>query len=190
MARTEGTEERMSAALAEANEEWWRGEPPQHYEYPDKAGKGKEWDGWLLVQESTALPASVQWTMMEVYLTVAGHYVLRVLGCSVIYHRHNSLCNTGDPTRGQDMDDDMRPCPRCRPAGNYKTELHDNTVFDAEVEIPTITLAETPDKLLLAMRTRNGVVGDLSYIAAKVLRRLTEVDPAVARMMRKPDRLE
>lgn len=179
----------MSALPAEAHDELWAGEPAQHWEFPDKAGQPKEWDGWLLARESTALTRSRRWTEMEVYRTVAGHYVLRVLGCSVVYHVHGSACNTGDPMLGRDMDEDMEPCYDCAPPANYQDEEHDETVFDVDVEIPTIKSADTPEDLIIAMRTRKGRVGELSFLAARVLRSLKSVDGDVRRVVGKPERL-
>jgi hypothetical protein len=179
----------MSAAAAELHDQWWKGEEPAHFQFPDKAGKLKEWDGWLAVSDSTMMAESTHWTVLEVYWTAAGHYVLRTLGCSVIYHKHGSACNTGDTMPGQDMDEDLEPCPRCRPTAAYKSGEHDLTLFDVEVDIPTIKPAATPEDLILAMRTRNGVVGDLSYLSARVLKRLRALDPAVNRVLSKPERL-
>ena len=178
----------MSAAHAEAHGELlWEGKHPEHFKALDRAGEPREWDGWLMAKDSTEVPESLQWSEMEVYLTTGGYYVLRVLGMSVIYHRHGSRCNTGDPKHGRDMADDMEPCSRCHPAANYRDESNDDTLFDAEVVIPTITYARTPEELVSAMRWGNGPkTGSFSYLAARVMRKLRTKDRVIDALMRRP----
>lgn len=182
----------MSAAPAEAHDEWaGRGGPPKHWVFPDRAGTDQEFDGWLLAEDSTEMPDSVHWTVMEVYLTRNNHYVMRVLGRSVIYHVHGSACNTGDPQLGRNIkDDDLEPCRKCRPPADYDSPSRAGEVFDVEIDIPTITTAETSAQLIRSMHKRNDKgVPELSYLSARVLRTLRRVDPAINRELSKPKNL-
>jgi hypothetical protein len=180
----------MSAAPAETHGDWteWEGQPPAHYEFPDKAGTPQEWDGWLLGSDSTETDESTRWTEIEVYRTITGKYVIRVLGKSVIYHRHYPEesgevgCNTGDQQLGRDMDADMRPCRRCRPPADYTRSIYDDLTFNVEVDIPTITTASNARQLLRSLRKRghDDEPDSLSYLSGKLLRKLSARDPAIA----------
>ena len=183
----------MSAVTAEAHDEWAAKEgPPRHWKFPDKAGTDQEFDGWLLVSDSTEMEESVHWTEMEVYLTRSDHYVMRVLGRSVIYHLHGSSCNTGDPQPGWKMRNeiDLEACQKCHPPKDYRNPARADEVFDVEVDIPTITRAETPAQLIRSMYKRNDRGEfELSYLSARVLRQLRRKDPAVNRELSKPKNL-
>jgi hypothetical protein len=186
----------MSAAPAEAHGDWtgWEGEPPAHYEFTDKAGTPHEMDGWLLDSESTDTDDSIRWTEIEVYRTVTGRYVIRVLGKSVIYHKNypedsgSRGCNTGVPQLGRNMDADMKPCRRCRPPAAYTSALHDDDTFDVEVDIPTITIANNARQLVRSLHNRgNGEEPpSLSLVAGRLLRKLSARDPAIAAERSKP----
>jgi hypothetical protein len=178
----------MSAAPAEAHD-WteWEGQPATHYEFPDKAGTVQELDGWLLGSSSTESDDSTRWTEIEVYRTITGKYVVRILGKSVVYHRHfpsgsgHVGCNTGDVQAGLDMDADMEPCRRCRPPADYKNPLYDEVKFNVEVDIPTIKTANNARQLIRSLREK-GVDQEpdsMSYPAAKLLRELADKDPAI-----------
>jgi hypothetical protein len=179
----------MSAAPAEAHGDWteWEGQPPAHYKFPDKAGTPQEWDGWLLGTDSTGTDDSTRWTEIEVYRTITGKYVIRVLGKSLVYHRHHPDdspvvgCNTGDMQLGQDMDEGLNPCERCHPPTNYTIPAYDDVKFNVEVDIPTITVANNPRQLLRALRKRGDdqKPDSLSYLSGKLLRKLSDRDPAV-----------
>lgn len=168
----------MSAATAEARE-WpeWRGQPARHFRFPDKDGSNPEWDGWLIDSESTHTPETTRWTVIEAYLTVTGAYVIRVLGRSVVYHRHDSDCNTGRTQLGRDMDEDLLPCWKCRPDAGYTLEANDDTPFDVEVDIPTITRTSSAKGLIRALHWKG--TGSISYLAAGLLMKIRLVDPAV-----------
>jgi hypothetical protein len=179
----------MSAAPAEEREAWpeWRGEPARHFKFPDKDGSVPEWDGWLIDQDSTETDDTLRWTVIEAYLTITGAYVVRVLGRSVVYHRHDSGCNTGKPQSGREMDIDLRPCGRCRPA-SYKTAAQNDRLFDVEVDIPTITRASSARGLIRALhwKATDDKPGTISYLAARLLEKIREVIPAVDEELSRP----
>src|ERR1700752_846361 len=111
-------------------------EPRDWNDFRDSAGTPRPFRGWLLAEESTAHPRSVRWTEMSVYLTTDDKYVVYVCGCSVVYHRPDSGCNTGNPVHAADMEEDLDPCRYCRP-GPYLT-APDNAEFDVEVNLPSL----------------------------------------------------
>lgn len=175
----------MSAAPAEAHQEWteWRGELARHFEFLDKDGSPVEFDGWLEDESSTYTPETMRWTEIQVYLTITGAYVVRVLGRSMIYHRNNSSCNTGASQHGRDMDEDLRPCPKCRPV-DYDTPAQDDAQFNVEVDIPTITRTPSARGMIRALHWKGG--NSISYLAANLLDKIRQVDPAVDAELRKP----
>lgn len=174
----------MSTATAEAHEEWpeWRGEPAAHFKFRDKDGSEPEWDGWLIDSDSTETPDIQRWTEIQVYLTITGAYVVRVLGRSVVYHRHDSDCNTGKSQLGWDMDVDLRPCWKCRPEA-YKRPDQGNAMFDVEVDIPTITRTPSARGLIRALHWKGT---DISYLASRLLEKIRVAVPAVDDELRKP----
>jgi hypothetical protein len=184
----------MSAVPAEAHEDWpeWRRKAPRHYEFKDKAGIDKTFDGWLVSSESTEADRSVRWTEIEVYLTVTGKYIVRTLGRSVIYHKRTqdgvTGCNTGRVQIGQDMDEDMLPCRKCRPPAAYASPEHDNTLFDVEVDIPTITHNLSAKGVITALHWRGNdqEPESISYVASRLLEKLRERDPAIDAELSKP----
>jgi hypothetical protein len=179
----------MSAAPAEAHGYLteWEGQPPDHYEFPDKAGTVQELDGWLLGTSSTETDETLRWTEIQVYRTITRKYVVRILGKSVVYHRHFPEdspvmgCNTGDPQLGKDMDADMIPCRRCRPPADYTRGIYDDDTFNVEVDIPTIKIANNARQLIRSLREKGAdqESDSLSYPAAKLLRELADKDPAI-----------
>jgi hypothetical protein len=180
----------MSAVTAEARDNWpeWRRVPPTHYEFPDKAGKPQTLDGWRIARESTEADKP-RWTEIEVFMTVTGKYVIHTLGRSVIYHRHDSECNTGKTQLGQDMDADMVPCYRCRPSASYTDEEYDEVPFDVEVDIPTIIPGLSAKGVITALHWRGNDKepgGSLSYLAGRLLWKLGEADPAIRAELSKP----
>ena len=81
-----------------------------------------EFRGVQLADVSTETPSSVRWTEISIYRTEAGRYIIHRVGRSVLYHDHDSTCNTGVPVAVGDLVnledvevDDLMPCPRCRP---------------------------------------------------------------------------
>lgn len=153
--------------------------------FEDRAGIPREFTGWYVDGVSTETQKSRQWTEMEVYRKITGEYVLRVLGCSVVYHANGSDCNTGEPVLGRDMEADLEPCRRCRP-GNYRRQDMQDVLFDVEVEIPSLKVARTPAELIDAMKnSKDGQDGALSYPAYRLLRKLRVKDPAIARELSK-----
>ncbi len=181
----------MSAVPAEAHDGLteWRGQEQRHFILLDKAEEPREFDGWLMDKDSTESAGSTRWTEMEVYRTVTGKYVVHVIGCSDVYHRHNSDCNTGDPCLGRDMDEGMIPCPRCKPTRDYASAACSDRLFDVEVDIPTIRQAASAAALVKTMHRRGDDDGEerpLSYLAGKVLRKLKLIDPAIRAELDKP----
>lgn len=181
----------MSIAVAEAHDDSHRWGKPQEFRLFDRDGLERQFTGWLLASESTEQAGSRRWTVLEGYRTVGGNYVLRTLGCSVEYHRSGSVCNTGEPTLGRDMDADLEPCRRCKPPAEYKDEKFAGTEFDVEVEIPTIRVSATPKAFIRSLHWSNGgTQGELSLVAFRLLRAVRRADPDIEAELRVVHRVE
>lgn len=124
-----------------------------------------EFEGRLLAEVSTTTPVSVRWTEMALYKTRAGRYVLSIVGCSDVYHRHDSPCNSGVPTRAYQVPEDAKPCGVCTPPKPYEgeqdrqrgTTVTDSTMFDVEEDRPTVYVCDTPKSVMERLRDPRGV---------------------------------
>jgi hypothetical protein len=181
----------MSIATAEAHDDQARWGDPQEYALLDRDGQEHKFTGWLLASESTEQEGSRRWTVLEGYRTIGGNYVLRTLGCSVEYHRSGSVCNTGEPVLGQDMDDDLEPCRRCRPPADYKDARLARILFDVEVEIPTVRVSRTPKAFIKSLHWSNGgSQGELSLVAFRLLRAMRRADHDIDSELRVTHRVD
>jgi hypothetical protein len=179
-------ERRKDMSVTVAHESGEAAPAPREWKLPDIAEQEYEFTGWLLGKDSTETADSDRWTEIYVFRTVGGQFVLRVIGRSAVYHRHGSGCNTGDAKPGREMDADLEPCPRCRPASYLRADMQDQ-LFDVEVDIPTIRPCETADALIYEMHRANGRGGrQLSYLAGRLLRQIRKADADIDRALRKP----
>lgn len=174
----------MSVATAAAHDDELPGwGDPQEFQFKDRDGVTREFTGWLLAEESTEVPHSRRWTVLEAYRTVGGSYVLRTLGCSVEYHRANSDCNTGERKKARDMEIDLEPCRRCKPRADYMNPALLDEEFNVEVEIPTIKVSTSPKDFIRSLHRGNE---ELSFVAFRLLRALREIDPDIRAEQSKP----
>lgn len=164
----------MSVATAEAHAEQPGWGEPEEFSLLDRDGVEHQFTGWQLASESTEQAGIPRWTVLEGYRTVGGSYVLYTLGCSVVYHRHRSACNTGEPVRGDKMDDGLEPCRRCGPPVNYADMPE--TLFSVEVDIPTVKVSTTPGKFIKSLHHGDS---DLSLVAFRLLRAMQDTDPDI-----------
>lgn len=163
-----------ATAKAEAHDDESRWGEPQEFALLDRDGIEHPFTGWLLASESTEQPGNPRWTVLEGYRTVGGNYILHTLGCSVVYHRLGSSCNTGEPAAGREMEPGLEPCRRCRPAENYASTSEE--IFSVEVDIPTVKVSTTPTKFI---RSLHHGADELSLVAFRLLRAMQRVDPDI-----------
>lgn len=113
-------------------------------------------NGTLIGSSSTENPDSVRWTEINIYRTEHGKYVIHRSGRSVLYHRHDGVCNTGVPRAVDTLDAELSvPCARCRP-GQLST-LTGEMVVDMELNKDSVDICEAHevyDTLLLRRRDR------------------------------------
>jgi hypothetical protein len=164
------------------------GTEPEEWEFCDSAGTPRPFTGWLLAEESTGSEGSVRWTEIKVFWTTDGKYVLYICGCSDVYHGISSSCNTGDPMTAEAMREEgvLHPCRICKP-GDYMSAPGER-VYAVEVDLPNVKTANTPEKLIAALReNRDGnSEGRLSFIAQRILRQLRITDPRIAQVLERP----
>lgn len=137
-----------------------------------------EFYGIELARVSTETSSQPRWTTMELYRTDDGRYVLSVVGHSVVYHVHESSCNSGVETPVSDVPPDAEPCPRCRPQPvDYLVD--DTTTVDMEEDYPTVSVCSSTADVITRLRARrNGSVGPLSRPAMRLLKTAATIDPA------------
>lgn len=127
----------------------------ERYSVPDKYDD-VEFMGELIGASSTENPDSVRWTEINIYRTEHGKYVIHRSGRSVLYHRHDGVCNTGVPRQASTLDQELSvPCARCRPG--RLTTLAGNTTVDMELNKDSVDVCEAHevyDTLLLRRRDR------------------------------------
>lgn len=174
----------FAASEAHDDQEW--GEP-QEYSLLDRDGREREFTGWLVDSESTEQDSVSRWTVLEGYKTVGGNYVLHVIGCSVIYHRAESPCNTGEPVLGRDMEPGLEPCRKCRPPAGYARMPEE--IFSVEVDIPTVKVSETPAKFIKSLHfSSGGTQAPLSLVAFRLLRAMQRKDPEIQAELQRTSR--
>ena len=87
-----------------------------------------EFSGEQLSSVSTETERSVRWVELELYWAhpsekmPAGGYFVHIIGQSVVYHKHESSCNTGVATQMRELPEDAEPCQVCRPP-SYSVDL-------------------------------------------------------------------
>jgi hypothetical protein len=80
-----------------------------------------EFTGVLLSEVSTDTGKNPRWTEIELYRITEGQntgkYVLNTMGRSVVYHVHESSCNSGVPVSIKEVagDTEFEPCHKCNP---------------------------------------------------------------------------
>lgn len=147
----------------------------QSYSLPDKLDKW-EFTGALIGEASTETPQAVRWTEIELYKTEGGHYVIHRIGRSVLYHRHDSACNTGVARRVDELDPefDYQPCLRCCP--RELDQLNDGDLVDEELDKHSVDVCEAEevyDRLLLK---RDGT-SFMSNPARRAMEMAIKIDP-------------
>jgi hypothetical protein len=80
-------------------------------------GVDLQFHGRSLATATTETPVSTRWIELELWQMTdgTGRFVLQSIGCSRVYHRVNSPCNTGSPIPAFELPDAAVPCPVCEP---------------------------------------------------------------------------
>lgn len=115
-----------------------------------------EFEGILLGEVSTDNGSSPRWTEMELYKIADGsnRYVLSVVGRSLVYHAHESQCNSGVPVATSEITEDCEPCFKCNPPAPHALEL--SMTVDLEEDRPQVHVVADPKDLMKKLRSPHG----------------------------------
>jgi hypothetical protein len=124
---------------------------------------------------------------MTIYRTPDG-YAMTKIGRSDVYHVPNT-CQVpahGRPMIADDLDEDHRPCPKCKPAS--REDIAPYTLVQAELDVPAVFYAlTTPEELIDACRMIDPAAGGQTYIpnlARQVLSKAAKEDPLLGQVWR------
>lgn len=139
--------------------------------------------GRLLASASTETPTSPRWIELDLYEIEdgprTGQFVLHRVGCSVIYHRADSECNTGSPMRLGDLDEDAEPCPTCRPP--LPGSADENTTIQREDDMVTTRVCADGQEVVSHLRFPSG---GYSKPAQRLLTLAKAASPVLAQQLR------
>lgn len=109
-------------------------------------------------------------------------YVLHLTGRSLVYHLHNSRCNTGLPEHPDDLPETAKPCDRCRPPA-----LRDLAEQLVDLEEDRFTIYACADARQVMSQLQDphstpgtAVVDRLSAPAQRLLQLAAEKDDGIA----------
>lgn len=118
------------------------------------ASRTLEFVGVMLSDVSTETDRNPRWTEMELYKVEDGRYVLSIVGRSVVFHEHDSQCNSGVPTQvsnlSQDLLDDLEPCQRCTPPD--PEDLAGTPTIDLEADRHTVHVCADANAVVEKLR--------------------------------------
>ncbi len=155
-----------------------------------------EFHGTELAYVSTETAASPRWTEMSLFHLTDGtdRYVLQTVGRSVIYHGHDSACNSGTATRALDLPEDAEPCPRCRPRV-FDPDLEavtDGDTVDLESDRYGVHVCAAAGDVITRLRISRVNAGALDSFSAPAMRLLDharQVDAGIAAALQVVERL-
>lgn len=130
---------------------------------------------------STRKKTSLRWTEISIYRTEKGNYVVETLGRSVVYHRVDETCATGEQITGYQIGADSEPCETCDPDIPEDIEFNALGLFVHEVTRSQGSYVDAPQKVREAMLRKNPKTGKegLSWVASEALRVAGLVDPVL-----------
>ncbi len=157
---------------------------------------GLEFPGFLLGEVSTQIRDNPRWLEISLYKVSdgTGRYVLHLCGASVVYHKHNSPCNTGVPTSAVKMPLDAEPCKVCQPGMVPEAgDLIRLGVWDLEQDRYTTYKCRSAEEVIDTLRKpRNRKYpdgGTLSAPAQRLLDLVAPKDAGIAQIMQAVERL-
>lgn len=124
-----------------------------------------------------------RWVELELYWATPseklpeGGYFTHIVGQSVVYHKHQSDCNTGVPATVEEIPEDSEPCEKCRPPA--LTMLDSDAWVD--MESPRHTLYRTGGpREQAAVEMVQRMQRRPSAPAQRLLEMAAQEDPAIA----------
>ena len=147
-----------------------------------------EFEGELIAEVTTELPDAPRWTEMELYRLTdgTGRYVLHVVGRSVVYHVHDSDCNSGTATDAATLPGDAEPCLTCKPTAYTDTET-----VDFEDDRHSAHVCATAADVLVSLRSTGSRASSrpFSTPALRLLAIAKQKDPAIGALMSGVERI-
>jgi hypothetical protein len=115
-----------------------------------------EFYGVMIAENTTERPHLTQWTELELYRITkgpnTGKYMLRSIGCSVVYHRAFGGCGKGSIETAAKLAEDVRPCTVCRPPD--LDDLDDTDQVSMEDTLYKVSLCNGYVDLFTALRSK------------------------------------
>jgi len=170
------------------------GESPGEVLRVRDADRVLEFYGTRIADVTTESARSQRWTDMNLYHLTDGtdRYVLQTVGRSVVYHEHDSACNSGTATRVFDLPEDAEPCTRCRPPVYVDCD-DDETVVDLESNRYSVYVCATATDVISRLRisrvTATATLDSFSAPAMRLLDHARQVDAGVAAALQVIERL-
>lgn len=159
--------------------------------------EGRTWNTLSAFEKKTLS----RWVEMELYVVDAGQddpgdlirlpgggYFFHVIGQSLLYHAHNSVCNNGVPVRASETEVDVVPCPDCRPPLLWDWHEPQDPEDAVLLTEPGLEVdVETPRNSLRRAETALGIIRDvegkqLSTPAQKLLEIAMRNDPEIRKV--------
>lgn len=141
-----------------------------HQEYDLPNGEQRiQFSGRMLAKRSSQQgPDDLRWTEIEMYQTQAGKYIVHKIGRSVVFHKANQKCSSGNATRNMSALNTLIPCPRCEP--DVQAVLGTTSPMLIETDRHTVHVSETARGAVESCYTQDGErVAYLTYPARQLL---------------------
>lgn len=159
------------------------------------ASRTLEFEGTMLSDVSTETDRNPRWTEMELYKVDDGRYVLSIVGRSVVFHEHDSQCNSGVPTQvsglNPEMLEELEPCQRCSPP--EPEDLAGTPTIDLEADRHTVHVCADANAVVEKLRnpkttSANGT-GLISGPGQRLLAIAASVDDGIKNAVTVVDRI-
>jgi hypothetical protein len=141
------------------------------YRLKDKMAPDVEFTGVQLGFATTETPQATRWTEVTIYRTEGGQYVIHRIGRSVLFHRHDGVCNTGIPTAFKDVDpDEIEDLERCQKCGaRFIDEYGPDEIIDLEMDRFNVDVC-APEQVGKTLElTREDGTKFISHVAQRAL---------------------
>jgi hypothetical protein len=120
----------------------------------------------------------LRWTEIEIYRTAAGKYIVHKVGRSVVVHKPERDCTSGEPYNHRTHDANIKGCPRCAPDLSQVVPMAPRLF--RETDRHTVHVSETARGAVESCYTQDGdKVAYLTYPARAALHDAAQQDSAI-----------
>jgi hypothetical protein len=132
--------------------------------------------GTILAQKSSKQGRDdLRWTEIEIYRTAAGNYIVHKVGRSVVVHKPDRDCTSGEPYNYRTFDAGVHACPRCVPDLSQVVPLAPRLF--RETDRHTVHVSETARGAVESCYTQDGDrVAYLTFPARSALHEAAQQD--------------